>query len=256
MTGEREEELGVPIPGIILDESEWARTALKRVPDGVLEWSALFGREGRLVLDIGCGNGRFTLASALARPDCNHLAVDVLPVVVRYATRRANQRGLQHVRVAVIGGRELLRDHVAPASIGEIHCYHPQPFYIRSQVGRRLITPEFLWLAHRALRSDGLFVIQSDNPSYWRYIQEVLPHFFVVHERTEPWPDAPEGRTRREILARKMGLPVFRAEATPRQDLSVDAARALAEKLRPPVFNASKKLRELDRLERASEGPG
>ena len=36
-----EYELGVPIPGRILPESQWARTAVKRLPEqGPLDWSA------------------------------------------------------------------------------------------------------------------------------------------------------------------------------------------------------------------------
>src|SRR3954469_24985331 len=95
--GDVEHEFGVPLPGRILPESEWARTAIKRLPPpelGPLDWGAIFGRVAPVVLDLGCGNGRFTLQSALERPGLNHFAIDRLPVVIRYATRRANQRGL------------------------------------------------------------------------------------------------------------------------------------------------------------------
>jgi len=97
-------DYGVPIPGRILPPDQWARTAIKRLPPpGPLDWTAIFGREAPLVLDLGCGNGRFVIASALARPELNHVGIEVLPVVIRYATRRANQRGLSNVRLAVIG---------------------------------------------------------------------------------------------------------------------------------------------------------
>ena len=57
-----EYEHGVPIPGHILPESEWAKTAVKRLPEaGPLDWPAIFGRTAPVVLDLGCGNGRFTL---------------------------------------------------------------------------------------------------------------------------------------------------------------------------------------------------
>ena len=49
-------------PGQILPQSEWAKTAVKRLPDaGPLDWPAIFGRTAPVVLDLGCGNGRFTL---------------------------------------------------------------------------------------------------------------------------------------------------------------------------------------------------
>lgn len=247
-----EKEFGVPIPGEILDPAQWAKTALKKVPAGILDFGALFGRVAPVILDLGCGNGRFSITSALARPECDHLAVDILPVVIRYATRRGNQRGLANIRFAVIGGRELLADHIAPASISEIHCYHPQPFYERHQVHRRLITPEFLSLVHRSLMPGGLFVIQTDNPGYWKYICEMAPVFFEFQEQSGRWPNAIRGRTRREIVALRQGLPVFRGWGHAKLNLSAIEALALAESLPPPAFDADRRLRKLDRLERES----
>jgi tRNA (guanine-N7-)-methyltransferase len=245
-----EKEFGVPIPGEILDQAQWARTALKKVPEGIIDFAALFGRPAPLVLDVGCGNGRFSIASALARPSYDHLAVDILPVVIRYGTRRGNQRGLSNIRFAVIGGRELLAGHIAPGSVSEIHCYHPQPYYEQGQVHRRMITPEFLLLAHRALVPRGLFVVQTDNPGYWKYIRAAMPAFFEFEERADRWPDAPRGRTRREIVALRKGLPVFRGVGRARIGISEAAALAVADTLPPPTFDANRRLRQLDLLER------
>ncbi|MEX0725242.1 MAG: methyltransferase domain-containing protein, partial [Planctomycetaceae bacterium] len=160
-----EREFGVPIPGEILDPELWTRTAIKKLPEEKpVDFAAIFGRKAPVVLDLGCGNGRFTLGSALTRRDVDHLAVDILPVVIRYATRRGNQRGLSNVRFAVIGGLELLKGYIPPASVSEIHCYHPQPYYDQNDVHKRLITPEFLALAYRALVPGGLLVLQTDHP--------------------------------------------------------------------------------------------
>lgn len=250
-----EREFGVPIPGRILPPDLWAKTALKKIPDGLLDWSALFGRIAPVVIDIGCGNGRSTLCSAVARPEMDHLGVDILPVVIRYATRRGNQRGLSNTRWAVTGGRELLQEHVAHGSVAEIHCYHPQPYYRQDQASLRLITPEFLLLAHKALVPDGRFVLQTDHPGYWKYMTKVVPVFFDFRERSTPWPGAESGMTRREIIARRQGLKIFRGEGTARTDLDAEAATALAHSLPLPVFNADRRLQHLDRLEREQADP-
>ena len=196
-----EREFGVPFPGEILDPAKWTQTALKAMPDGHMNWVELFGRSAPVVLDLGCGNGRFAIGSALARPTHDHLGTDILPVVIRYARKRGNQRGMTNLKFAVLGARELLERHVAPGSVAEVHCYHPQPYYDPAQVYRRLITPAFLALVHRSLAPGGLFVVQTDNPGYWKYVRGVVPVFFDFHERIGRWPDAPKGRTRREIVA-------------------------------------------------------
>src|SRR5262249_21644571 len=136
-----EREFGVPFAGQILEPAQWTQTALKKLPaEGRINWSELFGRSASVIIDIGCGNGRFLIGSAFARRDHDHLGTDMLPVVIRYARKRANQRGLTNVRFAVGGGYELLDRWVEPHSVSEIHCYHPQPYYDPAQVQDRKST--------------------------------------------------------------------------------------------------------------------
>lgn len=243
-----EREFGVPFPGRILDPVHWAQTALKSMPAGLIDWKALFGREAPVVLDVGCGNGRYLIGSALARPDHDHLGTDILPVVIRYARKRGNQRGLTNLKFAVLGGRELLEQQVPLHSVAEIHCYHPQPYYDPAKVHLRLITPQFLALIHRGLRPGGLFVVQTDNPGYWNYIKQATPAFFDFHEHPGRWPDSPRGRTRREIIASQKNLPVFRGVGTANPDLSEAEALEKASALPAPTFDADRRLRDLDRL--------
>jgi tRNA (guanine-N7-)-methyltransferase len=229
----------VPIPGRVLPQEQWARTAIKRLPTpGFLDWQQMFGREAPVVLDVGCGNGRFVIASALARPEVDHIGIEILPVVIRYATRRANKRGLANVRLAVIGGYEFLAQYVAPASLAEIHLYHPQPYKREGAAHRRLLAPEFLGLVHRSLIAGGLLVVQTDNRAYWQYIRRVLPLLFEFEELKGPWSDAPRGRTRREIYARKHKLPVFRGQGRPREELTAEAVQEIVHTAPRPDFRA------------------
>ena len=251
---ETEFEFGVPIPGQILPESKWVKTGIKRLPlAGPLDWSAVFNRTAPVVLELGCGNGRYTLLSALARPEVDHFATDILPVVIRYATRRGNQRGLSNVRFAVKDAESFVRDYVQPGSVTEIHLYHPQPYHEQRLAHKRLVTPLFLADVHRCLAPGGLFVIQTDNPDYWEYIKRVLPVFFEFEEHPEPWPDAPDGRSRREILARSRGLVVFRGLGKARVDLSRTEALQIAKTLPAPTFRSRGPWCDLDSLERESQ---
>jgi tRNA (guanine-N7-)-methyltransferase len=252
--GEVEYEFGVPIPGKIKPEAEWARTAIKHLPPpGPLDFTAIFGRKAPVVVELGCGNGRYTLLSALARPDHDHFASDILPAVIRYATRRANQRGLHNVRFAVKDAQTLMRAYIGPGCVDEVHLYHPQPFHDPRQAHRRLVTPQFLTDVHRGLKTGGLFVIQTDNPDYWEYMKRILPVFFDFHEQDGPWPDAPEGRSRREILARSRNLKIFRGFGLKRDTLAVEEAVKAAEKLPLPTFRSRGPWIELDSMEEGGE---
>jgi tRNA (guanine-N7-)-methyltransferase len=241
-----EREFGVPIAGEILDPARWTQTALKRLPqEGPLDWRQLFGRQAPIVVDLGCGNGRYLIGSAVWRPDHDHVGIDILPAVLRYATRRGNQRGLSNLRFAAIDAQRFLKHYVAAGSVRELHIYHPQPFHDPQKQSRRLIEPGFLAVACQSLEPGGLLFVQTDNAAYWHYIKEVLPAFFEFCEQLGRWPDSPRGRTRREILALRRGLPIFRGWGRARLLSQEELARKVAE-LPRPVFDAGPRVDELD----------
>lgn len=245
-----EREFDVPIPGRILEAAHWTKTAIKKLPaEGPIDWESIFGRKAPLVVDFGCGNGRFLLGSASERPEFDHVGVDLLPVVLRYATRRGNQRGLSNLRFACCDAQTFASKYLAPAGVREVHLYHPQPFHDVRESWKRLVTPLFLADLVRVLEAGGTLHLQTDNAPYWNYMMQVVPAFFEFEACDGAWPDSPQGRTRREILAIQRGLPVFRGRGTVRT-MTADEAKKRAATLPRPAFDAGRPIRELDAMER------
>jgi len=235
--GQFEYEFGVPIAGPILEKALWASTALKRLPETLpADWTKIFGRSAPIVLDIGCGNGRYTIASAVDRPECNHLAVDFLPAVIRYGTRRANQRGLGNTRFAVSDGWRILHDYFASNTIAEIHIYHPQPYADPNEANLRMLTPDFIALVHDRLETGGQVILQTDRASYWEYISTAISPLFDWHPVAGEWPSGPQFRSRREILARKQGLPIHRGWGVKREGLTREDIQSIVGALPQPAF--------------------
>ena len=66
--------LGIPFPGEVLPRERWTRTRVGLGGGGRhFDWTATFGRSVPRVVDLGCGNGRYLIASALARAGLDHL---------------------------------------------------------------------------------------------------------------------------------------------------------------------------------------
>jgi tRNA (guanine-N7-)-methyltransferase len=212
----QESEFGVPIPGRVLPGDQWTKTGY-RDPGTPFDWDAVFGRRAFRVVDLGCGNGRYLIGSALARPNRDHLGVDLVQVAIDHAAHRANKRGLKNVRFVTGDANVWIFERLVPDSIDELHIYHPQPYYEVADISQRLLTPEFLERSWTVLRKDGILVLQTDNKSYWTYLLKAVAKHFDPEIVPGPWPDAPRGRTRREIIARHKGLAVWRLVARRRE---------------------------------------
>ena len=142
-----EREFGVPVAGEILDPSRWTNTALKKLPaDGLIDLAGLFGRSAPLVLDLGCGNGRWLIGSAVWRPQFDHLGVDILPVVIRYATRAGTDqfKRVQKLRHVLAGLLEKLPDDLKNS---------PEVKLLRSAVDRKV--HNIVHLIYRARHYEG-----------------------------------------------------------------------------------------------------
>lgn len=246
----RESDWGVPLPGEIVPPEQQAHTHLKRLPLGQFQVAAVFGQDAPLVVDLCCGNGRSVTQQALAHPENVYLGIDIFNGSIRHAVRRANRRGLHNVRFAVADALDVVSRLLGDAMVAELHLYHPQPVYDLAHAHKRLLTPRFLLHVHRVLKADGRFILQTDHPAYWTYLKQILPLYFHVQEYDTPWHDTPEGRTRREILARQMGLPIFRTECKPLANLDRQLALQQADQLPLPRFDADRRLQALDEREK------
>lgn len=237
---DRDARHAAPFPGTVLPREQWCRTRVGLSREvTTFDWVKSFGREAPRVLDLGCGNGRYLVISGLARPHLDHLGVELVPPALRLGSLRAGQRGLSHVKFAWGDASEFILQRCPRDSVAEVHLYHPQPYYDRSKRDRRQLTPQTLAAIHRALSAGGKFVFQTDNPAYWRYACEAAPRLFAWRVVEGPWPDAPEGRTLREIKARSLGLTIHRAEGV-RLDLDDDEVERRMADLPAPDFDANK----------------
>jgi tRNA (guanine-N7-)-methyltransferase len=222
----RDHDEGPPFPGEVLARELWTRTRVGLGAKGEpFDWLRVFGRDAKRVVDLGCGNGRWLIHSALLRRDVDHVGVELVPPAVKLGSLRAGQRGLTNFKVAWGDATEFVVERVEPSSIDEIHLHHPQPYYDPSKRARRQLTPAVLFAIWRALRPGGLFVFQTDNDAFARYARKVVPALFEWRELVGPWPDAPKGRTLREIQARSKGLAIVRAEARKLELDPVEAER-------------------------------
>lgn len=145
-----------------------ARTAQIESPEALAE---LFGRAAPLEADLGCGDGRFLVLTAMRHPERNFLGVERKPDRVRKACRKAVLAGCRNVRVVQAGIEEVVSG-VLPKNYAErLHALFPDPWPKRRHSKNRLLKAEFFRRAAAALRPGGDLRVKTD--SEW-YFQEAL----------------------------------------------------------------------------------
>lgn len=153
----------------------WPRYGVEWEPeDGRIDPAALFEREAPLVLEIGSGNGEAAAAMADADRDRDLLAVEVYPQGIADLMARAEERGLDNVRVYKGDALPLLWHGIAPGSLDEIRVYFPDPWPKKRHHKRRIIQPAHVATMRGLLRSGGVLHCATDIADYAEQMLEVL----------------------------------------------------------------------------------
>lgn len=171
-------------PGLILDPAVWTPP---------FDWAQLFGNERPVEVELGCGKGMFLKEAARLQPEVNFLGVDWAQKYLRIAEERLDRAGLARVRLMRADGLDVLARWVPPASIRVLHIYFPDPWPKKRHHKRRILRPEMLALAARALPPGAQLRLATDDAAYAEVIRELLAGAREVFSPL-PWPDDDPGR--------------------------------------------------------------
>jgi tRNA (guanine-N7-)-methyltransferase len=190
---------------------------LLEVPDPPrpLDWSAAFGNEHPVEIEVGCGKGLFLLTASQARPVVNFLGVEIVRKYQLFTATRLAKRGLHNGRVAHADARLFLRDCVAAGSVQAVHVYFPDPWWKKRHLKRRLFTSEFAAECARVLKPGGHLYVVTDVEEYFGVITDLLAGQNALRrlpppELKEPAHDM-DYLTNFERKFRKEGRPIHRA---------------------------------------------
>ena len=162
-----------------------------------LDPAAVFGRRAPLVVEIGFGRGDALLEAAAARPDRDHVGIEVHAPGIGYLLARAHQRGTGNVRVLFGDARESLRRHFPESSLEEIRIYFPDPWPKARHHKRRLVQSGFAALAASRLRPGGRILAATDDEDYAHHMLSVFEDSPRLENLAGPgafW-SGPTGRT-------------------------------------------------------------
>ncbi len=125
------------------------------------------------IVEIGAGNGMFTVELATRYPEQVFVAVDVKGDRLQKGAREAEARGLNNV-FFVRARADQIGELFAPGSLSTIWLTFSDPFLRKRSAGRRLTHPHFLKTYAKLLRTDGSIIIKHDNHEFFNWSLEQL----------------------------------------------------------------------------------
>ncbi len=143
-------------------------------PDARVDWTAVFGREAPLKVEIGSGSGHAITALAEAMPESSLVAFEVFTPAVASTLGRLARHGVTNVRVVVADGAQALATVFGEGSVSELWTFFPDPWHKARHHKRRLVDPEFARLVASRLTPGGVWRLATDWDDYAEAMREVL----------------------------------------------------------------------------------
>jgi tRNA (guanine-N7-)-methyltransferase len=126
------------------------------------DWTAIFGQEGDLNVELGAGHGGFALAFAALNPRANLVAIEMRKKFADLTRARAVSRGLTNLVSLRADARVELPRLFAEDSVAAIFLHFPDPWWKRRHEKRRLVAQGFASLLLSRLVSGGLLDVRTD----------------------------------------------------------------------------------------------
>ncbi|NCU39087.1 tRNA (guanosine(46)-N7)-methyltransferase TrmB [Candidatus Saccharibacteria bacterium] len=125
------------------------------------------------IVEIGAGDGRFSVELAARHPEQHVVALDVKADRLQKGAYDAIEQTLTNI-VFVRARADQINELFAPSSISTIWLTFSDPFPRARSAGRRLTHPSFLRKYAAVLRPRGRLLIKHDNPDFFQWTLEQL----------------------------------------------------------------------------------
>ena len=136
------------------------------------KWSAFFGNNSGITLELACGKGEYTVALARQYPHRNFICVDLKGNRIWAGAKKCLEEGIKNaafLRTQI----EKITDYFAPGEVREIWITFPDPQLRLSRAKKRLTHPRFLRLYQQVITPGGLIHLKTDSPHLYRFTRLV-----------------------------------------------------------------------------------
>ncbi|UFH52462.1 tRNA (guanosine(46)-N7)-methyltransferase TrmB [Spirosoma sp. KNUC1025] len=139
-----------------------------------------FKNDHKIVLELACGKGEYTVGLAQAFPNINFIGVDIKGDRIARGSQTAQKLGLENVAF-LRTDINFLTEFFELAEVDEIWITFPDPQPRPRQEKHRLTHPRFLAIYKSLLSPNGTLHLKTDSPSLFAYSLEKVREFGFVN---------------------------------------------------------------------------
>ncbi len=136
-------------------------------------WGEGFQADGRVIVEIGTGQGENIVVAAAAHPQDNFIGVEVYTLGVAHTVLMAGKNELRNLRMVQVNAPELL-SAFEPGVVSEVWTFFPDPWPKTKHHKRRIVQDSLAQAVHAALKDDGVWRIATDIDDYALHVHEVM----------------------------------------------------------------------------------
>ncbi len=133
-----------------------------------------FWVKSQSALDIGFGAGETTIHIAKSNPDMFVLGAEVYLSGVGSLLSRAEEEGVDNIRVVNGDIVPFLEQKVADECFNLILIFYPDPWPKRKHHKRRLLKQDFIDLLNKKLKAEGILYFKTDWVHYFQSVRKLF----------------------------------------------------------------------------------
>ena len=136
-------------------------------------WAEIFGNDNPIMLEIGCGKGKFIISRASANPDINYIAAEGQSSVVLRAMEKAQEGQLANLRIFIDFIHDL-RDYFEEGELSGLYLNFSDPWPKARHAKRRLTYHKNLENYREVMKPDAVIEFKTDNEGLFEFSLEEI----------------------------------------------------------------------------------
>lgn len=145
-------------------------------------WDKLFFKNGnRIVLELACGRGEYTIGLAQRNDKVNFIGIDLKGARLWRGAKTAVETGMNHVaflRTQI----EDLESYFDKDEVSEIWITFPDPFLKEAKSKKRLTSPRFIDIYRKIMPKGSGVNLKTDSSELFEYTLETLNELNIKPE--------------------------------------------------------------------------